>query len=63
MDVTEVVDTLGPDMFPDCDMATLPRPRRLYMDVSPNDALEDLMGTEFFSVTDGTGKGNTTGIP
>ena len=48
--VTELINTLGPDLFPDCDATKLPHPRKLYMDVSPNDCLDDLADTEFFSV-------------
>jgi glycerol-3-phosphate O-acyltransferase/dihydroxyacetone phosphate acyltransferase len=50
--VTELINTLGPDVFPDCDAAKLPHPRKLYMDVSPNDSLDDLADTEFFSVVE-----------
>jgi glycerol-3-phosphate O-acyltransferase/dihydroxyacetone phosphate acyltransferase len=50
--ITELVDTLGPDMFPDCDAAKLPHPRKLYTDVSPNDSMDDLADTEFFSVVE-----------
>lgn len=46
--VTTLINTLGPDLFPDCDAAKLPQPRRLYSDVSPYDTLDDLAGTEFF---------------
>ena len=50
--VTELVDTLGPDLFPDCDAAKLPHPRKLYTDVHPNDSLDDLADTEFFSAAE-----------
>jgi hypothetical protein len=39
-------------MFPDCDAAKLPHPRKLYTDVSPNDSMDDLADTEFFSVVE-----------
>lgn len=48
--VTELVNTLGPDLFPDCDATRLPHPRKLYCDVNPNDSLDDLADTEFFSI-------------
>jgi glycerol-3-phosphate O-acyltransferase / dihydroxyacetone phosphate acyltransferase len=51
LQVTELIDTLGPDLFPDCDAAKLPQPRKLYCDVSPNDSLDDLADTEFFSTS------------
>lgn len=50
--VTELVETLGPDLFPDCDAAKLPHPRKLYCDISPNDSLDDLADTEFFSTAE-----------
>jgi glycerol-3-phosphate O-acyltransferase/dihydroxyacetone phosphate acyltransferase len=46
--VTELINTLGPDLFPDCDAVKLPQPRKLYSDVSPFDDLDDLAGTELF---------------
>lgn len=49
--VTELINTLGPDLFPDCDAAKLPQPRKLYRDVSPDDYLDDLADTEFFSIS------------
>jgi glycerol-3-phosphate O-acyltransferase/dihydroxyacetone phosphate acyltransferase len=57
--VTELINTLGPDLFPDCDAAKLPQPRRLYSDISPYDSLDDLADTEFFSLplVDGTTEG------
>jgi len=48
--VTEIVNTLGPDLFPDCDAAKLPQPRKLYSDISPNISLDDLVDSEFFSM-------------
>lgn len=47
--VTELVNTLGPDLFPDCEAAKLPQPRKLYSSVSPYDSLDDLADSEFFS--------------
>ncbi len=47
--VTTLVNTLGPDLFPDCDAARLPQPRQLYADISPFDSLDDLSSSEFFS--------------
>jgi glycerol-3-phosphate O-acyltransferase/dihydroxyacetone phosphate acyltransferase len=47
--VTELVNTLGPDLFPDCEAAKLPQPRKLYSNVSPYDSLDDLADSEFFS--------------
>ena len=47
--VTEIVNTLGPDLFPDCEAAKLPQPRGLYRDVSPECSLDDLVDSEFFS--------------
>jgi glycerol-3-phosphate O-acyltransferase/dihydroxyacetone phosphate acyltransferase len=47
--VTELINTLGPDLFPDCDAAKLPQPRKLYSEVSPDDSLDDLADSEFFS--------------
>jgi glycerol-3-phosphate O-acyltransferase/dihydroxyacetone phosphate acyltransferase len=46
--VTELVNTLGPDLFPDCDAAKFPQPRRLYSNTSPDDSLDDLIDSEFF---------------
>jgi glycerol-3-phosphate O-acyltransferase/dihydroxyacetone phosphate acyltransferase len=48
-DVTELVNALGPDIFPDCDAAKLPQPRQLYRDISPESSLDDLADSEFFS--------------
>ncbi|KAG0648148.1 putative acyltransferase [Hyphodiscus hymeniophilus] len=50
--VTELVNTLGPDLYPDCDAERLPHARRLYVDVSPDETLDDLADTEFFSVVE-----------
>ena len=50
--VTELINTLGPDLFPDCEATKLPHPRKLYGDVSPNDSLDDLADTEFFSAAE-----------
>lgn len=47
--VTELINILSPDLFPDCDAAKLPQPRKLYCDVSPEDSLDDLAESEFFS--------------
>lgn len=47
--VREMINTLGPDLFPDCEAKKYPRPRELYCDVSPEDSLDDLTNTEFFS--------------
>lgn len=47
--VTELINTLSPDLFPDCEAAKLPQPRKLYSDVSPYDSLDDLADSEFFS--------------
>lgn len=47
--VTELINTLGPDIFPDCDAAKLPQPRQLYSDISPEASLDDLADSEFFS--------------
>lgn len=44
--VTDVVDRLGPDMFPDCEREKMPFPRRIYADVSPFDTLEELLSKE-----------------
>lgn len=52
LQVTELVNTLGPDLFPDCDATRLPHPKKLYCDVHPNDSLDDLADTEFFSVAE-----------
>jgi glycerol-3-phosphate O-acyltransferase/dihydroxyacetone phosphate acyltransferase len=49
--VTELINTFGPDLFPDCDTAKLPQPRKLYCDVSPYDSLVDLADSEFFSTS------------
>lgn len=49
--ITELINALGPELFPDCDAAKLPQPRKLYCDVSPYDSLDDLAGTEFFSTS------------
>ena len=49
--VTELINTLGPDLFPDCDATKLPHPRKLYCDVNPSDSLDDLADTEFFSTS------------
>ena len=49
--VTELINTLGPDLFPDCEAAKLPQPRNIYCDVSPNDSLDDLADSEFFSTS------------
>lgn len=47
--VKELINTLGPDIFPDCDAAKLPQPRKLYADISPDNSLDDLADSEFFS--------------
>lgn len=47
-EVTQLINTLGPDLFPDCDAAKLPQPRKLYSDISPFETLDDLTGSEFF---------------
>jgi len=47
--VTELINELGPDTFPDCDGARLPQPRKLYCDISPEMSLDDLADSEFFS--------------
>lgn len=49
--VTDLINTLGPDLFPDCEAANLPQPRKLYSEVSPNDSLDDLADSEFFSTS------------
>jgi glycerol-3-phosphate O-acyltransferase/dihydroxyacetone phosphate acyltransferase len=51
-EVTELINALGPDLFPDCDAASLPQPRKLYSDVSPEMSLDDLADSEFFSCID-----------
>jgi glycerol-3-phosphate O-acyltransferase/dihydroxyacetone phosphate acyltransferase len=48
--VTDLINELGPDMFPDCDGARLPQPRKLYCDISPEMSLDDLADSEFFSM-------------
>lgn len=41
--VTDVIDRLGYDMFPDCKHEAMPFPRRIYADVSPFESLQELM--------------------
>lgn len=46
--VADVIDRLGPDMFPDCDAEKLPFPRRVYGNISPFATLDDLDAEGFF---------------
>jgi len=47
--VTDVVNRLGPDMFPDCEHEQLPFPTRVYGEISPFESLDEMNGKEFFT--------------